>query len=165
MRIAPNRLVEPITIYRQARPSDTDDTDSPFYPRLVDDPFAVDAPKDRYSGYSREPQRWIIAQGTAVAQEDRASVHRSTPRVNVPGVSFFNMYFVVRKLDRPLPMKETNFGSISPEDRVYLLREYEAPSYLYRHTIVYWHTFSRGGTQIFTVDSREGSRTSATLSS
>lgn len=159
MRIAPNRLVEKIRIYRQACPGDDKKC-------LFDDPFEKAAVLDQYSGYNRRPKGFILAEGTATAQEDRANVHRNTPKAKLDPVSFFNMYFIVRRLRYSCAEAlDTDFGSISPEDRVYLLRMKESPNFKYRHTIVYWHEFSRGGIQIFTADGREGHRTSATISS
>ena len=159
MRVAPDRFLEDIRIFRLSRTGD--DTD-----RLFDDPF-MESECDEYSGYTRNVQGYIIAEGKMVAQEDRVTVHRSSPKVKLDAVSFFNMYFILRSWTLApaggvLPF--VNFGSLNPADAVYLLRMRESPNFLYRHSVVYWHTFSRGQTQIYTTDAREGHRTSATLS-
>lgn len=159
MRVAPDRFLEDIRIFRVSRPDDTD-TD-----RLFDDPF-VEPVDDRYSGYTRQSQGYIIAEGKAKAQEDRVNVHRSSPKVKLDAVSFFNMYFILRSWTLPPEggrLPAVNFGSLNPADRVYLLRMSESPNFLYRHVCVHWHEFSRGQVQIYTTDAREGHRTSATL--
>lgn len=159
MSAIPDRLSESITIYRRAVTADGSSD------RLFPDPFEGTgaAAVDQYSGYVDSGSAYRLARGTAVAQEYRVSVHRNAPTVRLEAASFASMLFVVHSVDVDVSQLIFDFGSLVSSDRVYLLREREAPNYLHPHIIVYWHVYSRGGLQLYTVDPREGHLTGVTV--
>ena len=149
MRCLPDRFCEDIRIYRAATPDDDKDSDNYF-----NDPF-VEKETD-YSG-SMIRAGWKLAEGLAYAQTDRSNVYRRTSEVDVDAVSFFNHFFIVRRLDGTIP--EGDYGSIAREDHLYLWRLKEDPI-INRHTIVYVYNYPNNILHIYTTDEREGQRTS-----
>ena len=154
MRCLPDRMVESIRIYRAATDDDDPDDDNYF-----DDPFAPEG--DPYSESDPIRSGYTIAEGKALSQSDRLSIYRRTERVDVGAIAFFNHFFVIRSLDREIPVR--NYGSLSDDDRLYLWRLKELPNIINRHTIVYAEPYPNGFLFLYTTDEREGSRTFRTL--
>ena len=154
MRFLPDHYVEDIRIYRPAITKEDVESQGFFA-----DPFV--SPGSPYANDGDVRGGVIVAEGDAYIQEDRSNIYRRTLNIDVRAMSFFNLFILVRCLDRELP--PIDFGRIATAEKYYLWRMNEYPNLLARHTLVYARRFPNGSLQIYTVDEREGTRTSLTI--
>ena len=152
MRFLPDRYVEDIRIYRPAISEEDVDSEHFFV-----DPFV--RPDSPYGNELNVRGGVILAEGDAYIQEDRANIYRKILNIDSRAISFFGLFILVRCLDRELP--RVDYGNIDVRQKQYLWRMNEYPNILARQTIVYARYYpSNDNLQLYTVDEREGTRTS-----
>ena len=154
MKFLPDHYVEDIRIYKPAITQLDVESDVFFADPFVRAGSPYGEQNDIRGGV-------IVAEGDAYVQEDRSNIYRRTLNIDVRGISFFNLFILVRSLDRELPM--IDFGVLDSNERYYLWRMKEFPNVLARHTIVYARNFPMDSLQIYTTDEREGTRTSVSI--